>query len=73
MFQLIMFLMSSKLNFSILFAFSLFNDESYGLFAIYFTEDNVRAILTVLFKGKYGEIYNISSNNELELVFSEVI
>ena len=23
-------------------------------------------ILTVLFKGKYGEIYNISSNNELE-------
>ena len=31
-----------------------------------YTEDNVRAILTVLFKGKYGEIYNISSNNELE-------
>lgn len=31
-----------------------------------YTEDNVRAILTVLFKGKYGEIYNISSNHELE-------
>ena len=31
-----------------------------------YTEDNVRGILTVLFKGKYGEIYNISSNNELE-------
>ena len=31
-----------------------------------YTEDNVRAILTVVFKGKYGEIYNISSNNELE-------
>ncbi len=31
-----------------------------------YTEDNVRAILAVLFKGKYGEIYNISSNNELE-------
>ena len=31
-----------------------------------YTEDNVRAILTVLFKGKYGGIYNISSNNELE-------
>jgi dTDP-glucose 4,6-dehydratase len=31
-----------------------------------YTEDNIRAILTVLFKGKYGEIYNISSNNELK-------
>ena len=31
-----------------------------------YTEDNIRGILTVLFKGKYGEIYNISSNNELE-------
>ena len=34
-----------------------------------YTEDNVRAILTVLFKGKYGEIYNISSNNELENIY----
>ena len=31
-----------------------------------YTEDNIRGIFTVLFKGKYGEIYNISSNNELE-------
>ena len=28
--------------------------------------DNVKAILTILNKGKYGEIYNISSNNELK-------
>ncbi len=28
--------------------------------------DNIKAILTVLFNGKYGEIYNISSNNELK-------
>jgi len=28
--------------------------------------DNIKAILTILFKGKYGEIYNISSNNELK-------
>ncbi len=30
-----------------------------------YVDDNVRAILTVLSKGKDGEIYNISSNNEL--------
>jgi len=30
-----------------------------------YVEDNIKAILTVLFKGKFGEIYNISSNNEL--------
>ena len=30
-----------------------------------YVDDNVRAILTVLTKGKSGEIYNISSNNEL--------
>ena len=30
-----------------------------------YVDDNVRAILTVLSKGKSGEIYNISSNNEL--------
>lgn len=30
--------------------------------------DNVKAILTVLNKGKYGEIYNISSSNELKNV-----
>ena len=30
--------------------------------------DNVKAILTILNKGKYGEIYNISSNNELKNV-----
>ncbi len=31
-----------------------------------YVNDNINAILTVLFKGKYGEIYNISSNNELK-------
>ena len=30
-----------------------------------YVDENVRAILTVLSKGKSGEIYNISSNNEL--------
>ena len=30
-----------------------------------YVEDNVSAILTILSSGKYGEIYNISSNNEL--------
>ena len=30
--------------------------------------DNVKAILTILNKGKHGEIYNISSNNELKNV-----
>ncbi|AAT42895.1 dTDP-glucose 4,6-dehydratase [Picrophilus oshimae] len=29
-----------------------------------YVEDNIKAILKVLFNGKYGEIYNISSNNE---------
>jgi dTDP-glucose 4,6-dehydratase len=30
-----------------------------------YVEDNISAILQVLTNGKYGEIYNISSNNEL--------
>ena len=30
-----------------------------------YVDDNIKAILTILFKGKLGEIYNISSNNEL--------
>ena len=30
-----------------------------------YVDDNVRAILTILYKGKDGDIYNISSNNEL--------
>ena len=30
-----------------------------------YVEDNVTAILKILSSGKYGEIYNISSNNEL--------
>lgn len=29
-----------------------------------YVEDNIKAILKVLFNGRYGEIYNISSNNE---------
>ena len=33
-----------------------------------YVDDNVRAILTVLSHGKEGEIYNISSNNELSNV-----
>lgn len=33
-----------------------------------YVDDNINAILTILFKGKYGEIYNISSSNELKNV-----
>ena len=33
-----------------------------------YVNDNINAILTILFKGKYGEIYNISSSNELKNV-----
>ncbi len=30
-----------------------------------YVNDNINAILAILFKGKYGEIYNISTSNEL--------
>lgn len=33
-----------------------------------FVEDNITAILKILFNGKCGEIYNISANNELKTI-----